>query len=367
MYKSLDTVYLQRVLGILNEAKKVDSPGMEAAMQVQSTQQNPIEAGLASKPKKVSKKATVTQSYDEQIYSLFPTAEGKQQLDSVIGIKIPTGSGVLKTHINNNANDRYVWSELFKHMPVKKSGQTETKGSGFGELALYWFLKKGNPGVDVRDNRAAGQGAPDLMFGDIGIEVKSYPIGIHDIPVGRFRSAGEKYGHNNNVIINSVLGINALLTKLSSVNEESSEKLKKQKIADGANFRYEDFLHAFQKVDKIYKAINSDVALLNEFSLFKQLNDNISEVYSMLGSKGIKDDTAKYNATQLMYRIMKAKLFSKPGPGGYICNVDISGDIEWFHVTKNMLDMKVYPEGFDGDDVYATGAALHIKRKIFEW
>jgi len=366
MYKSLDTVYLQNVLGVFNEAKKINSPGLQAAMQTQPTNINPIEAGLKAKTKKANKKATISQSYDEQIYSFFPTEEERRSLDAVVGIKIPSGNGILKTHISNNANDRYVWSTLYKHMPVKKSGETETKGSGFGELALYWFLKKGNPGVDVRDNRTAKSGAPDLMFGDIGIEVKSYDIGIQDIPVGRFRSAGEKYGHNNNVIINSVLGINALLTKLSSVNEESSEKFKRQKIADGANFRYDDFLNAFEKVDKIYKAISSDTALLNEFTLFKQLNDNINEVYSMLGSKGILKDTAKFNATQLMFRIMKAKLFSKPGPGGYICNVDLSGTIEWFHVTNNMLHMKKFPEGFNGDDIYATGAALHIKRKVFE-
>jgi hypothetical protein len=380
MYKSLDTVYLQSVFGLLNEAAKIKSPGVEAAKQVKKPKVSTvIDKGLKNKqqaPEPVAdiapivepkKPATKTKSFDELIESFFPTPEDKKRLHSVKGILLPTGGSIQIEHIDKK--DLSVWQEIFNQTPLKKDSDEQTRGSGNGELAVYWFLKKGyeNQGIEVKDNRSAETGSPDLLVGNTGVEVKSYPFEDKFIGLGRFKSAGKRIGYNNNIVISTVLGLNALMKKIAVLDEASQEKFKRQKkIADSANFRYEDFEDAFKKVDSLYKIVNVDSALLNEFEVFKQLKSNIEEVYGILGNEAKGNTSPEDNTKQLMYRILRAKLGDKPGYGGYIANALKDGRIEWLHVPAQLKDIKKFPNGFTGHEVFATGSMMHVNKNIFK-
>lgn len=351
MYKSLDTVYLNQVYKLLREAAL-------PATDVPATPKKRGRPPGAPKPPPAS--------YDSIIESVFPTPEEQDKLHKVVGVKMPA-SGTGEFHITNK-NDKYVWDMLYEKGPYKKGSTVQTKGSGNAELALYWFLKQGNRGVTVSDNRDS-KGSADLLIGNIGVEVKAYNPSDKEITIGRFREAGQFIGQNNNMVTNSILGINALMSKMSSFNESGEEKYKKQKIlADNGNFKYDDFLVAFNKVDRLYKLIKSDSQLLAEFDLFSQLKDNIEEVYKILGNKPGENlyHSSEDNAKQLCFRILKAKLLDKPGPGGFIVNCTKDGLIQWMQVPVGLKEMKRYPEGFTGHEVFAVGSQLHVRKEFFK-
>ena len=123
MYKSLDTVYLEKIFGSIHKQANVAR----------------IPRFLIPKPKKVT---LTSMSYDDVIEKAFK--DNLQELNDIKGIDLKS------TKIN--PVDHSVWFKLFELSPPKKN-ETEgsTKGSGFGELAIYWFLKKTNP--SIQDNR----------------------------------------------------------------------------------------------------------------------------------------------------------------------------------------------------------------------
>jgi hypothetical protein len=336
MYKSLDTVYLEKIFGSIHKQANVAR----------------IPRFLIPKPKKVT---LTSMSYDDVIEKAFK--DNLQELNDIKGIDLKS------TKIN--PVDRSVWFKLFELSPPKKN-ETEgsTKGSGFGELAIYWFLKKTNP--SIQDNRYSKIGAADMVIGDVGIEVKAYPIGATDIKIGKFRSAGKEEGKKNNIILNTVLGLNTLMSKIS-LSESDIKIAKKEGLTnDAGNFRYNTLFTAFEKIDKLHKVIENE-PMLQSFNVFEYLKNNIDTVYRYLNVPYTNDikKFASDNAKQLLWNFTRAKLLDKPGVNGYIVNCDKQGNMEWLYIDKNLLSDISFPAWFKGDEAYAAAGELYINKGFF--
>ena len=336
MYKSLDTVYLEKIFGSIHKQANVAR----------------IPRFLIPKPKKVT---LTSMSYDDVIEKAFK--DNLQELNDIKGIDLKS------TKIT--PVDRSVWFKLFELSPPKKN-ETEgsTKGSGFGELAIYWFLKKTNP--SIQDNRYSKIGAADMVIGDVGIEVKAYPIGATDIKIGKFRSAGKEEGKKNNIILNTVLGLNTLMSKIS-LSESDIKIAKKEGLTnDAGNFRYNTLFTAFEKIDKLHKVIENE-PMLQSFNVFEYLKNNIDTVYRYLNVPYTNDikKFASDNAKQLLWNFTRAKLLDKPGVNGYIVNCDKQGNMEWLYIDKNLLSDISFPAWFKGDEAYAAAGELYINKGFF--
>ena len=336
MYKSLDTVYLEKIFGSIHKQANVAR----------------IPQFLIPKPKKVT---LTSMSYDDVIEKAFK--DNLQELNDIKGIDLKS------TKIN--PVDHSVWFKLFELSPPKKN-ETEgsTKGSGFGELAIYWFLKKTNP--SIQDNRYSKIGAADMVIGDVGIEVKAYPIGATDIKIGKFRSAGKEEGKKNNIILNTVLGLNTLMSKIS-LSESDIKIAKKEGLTnDAGNFRYNTLFTAFEKIDKLHKVIENE-PMLQSFNVFEYLKNNIDTVYRYLNVPYTNDikKFASDNAKQLLWNFTRAKLLDKPGVNGYIVNCDKQGNMEWLYIDKNLLSDISFPAWFKGDEAYAAAGELYINKGFF--
>ena len=340
MYKSLDKVYLEKIFGLINEQATVTQ----------------LPQPIVPKPKKIT---SPPMSYDAVIEKAFAgDLQDLDKLKNIDGIKI--GSTMI------NSKDHSVWLKLFELTPPKKN-ETEgsTKGSGFGELAIYWFLKKTYP--SIQDTRYLRSGAADMAIEDIGIEVKAYPMGATDIKIGKFRSAGKEEGKKNNIILNTVLGLNTLMSKIS-LSESDIKAAKKEGLTnDAGNFRYNTLFTAFEKISKLHKVIE-DEPMLQSFNVFEYLKNNINTVYSYLNVP-YTDGTKKFasdNAKQLLWNFTRAKLLEKPGINGYIVNCDRQGKMEWLYVDKNLLNDVNFPSWFKGDEVYASAGELYINKGFFK-
>ena len=80
---------------------------------------------------------------------------------------------ILGENVNVNGEDGNIFKQLYSVAPPKKNSTDDigSKGSGHGEVALYWLLSKNN---DVQDNRKGG--AADLLVNGFGVEVKAYDL-----------------------------------------------------------------------------------------------------------------------------------------------------------------------------------------------
>jgi hypothetical protein len=286
----------------------------------------------------------VNNSYDEVIEKAF---EGDlESLNNIEGIDIGTP--------RINSKDAAVWLKLYNLAPPrvgKKEGQT--KGSGNGELAVYWFLNKKSSNK-VYDNRFAKSGSADLIIGDIGIEVKAYDQSEY-IKVGKFKSSG-KNAKQNNLVLSSVFGMDALLSKL---NFESNKK--SDSIADMGNFNYNKLFDGFSKMNSIYVAV-SEPALRFTFPVFEYIYNNIDRIYKFIGS-----EDSKVCALQTLLNLTLDKLSLKPGDNGYIVNVNQDGSsIEWLHVNIGKIKSKFEGENFEKDSVRVRSGELYINKSLLK-
>ena len=82
-------------------------------------------------------------------------------------------------------SDKDTFIKLYKVAPPtadKGIGSAGSKGSGNGEIALYWLFKYQSPSIPAKDSR--GSDNPDLIIDGHGVEVKS--MESNDLALGRF-------------------------------------------------------------------------------------------------------------------------------------------------------------------------------------
>jgi len=224
-----------------------------------------------------------------------------------------------------------VWAELFEMMPgTKEDSKTNSKGTGKGELAVYWFAKQSNQ--LVFDNKNDVTGSADLKIQDKFYEVKAYPKTEKYISLGRFRESSGVYFK----ILNYVLALDIVSTVLTDSVDD--------KKIDTGNFCYDDLLKGFEKITK--------------------LDDNAIFTYNYLEGVG---KTNEFYANQLLWNILREKVKVKPTIGGYCLNVTKDGELQWYYCSSEIFDKIVYLDvnNYSESVILARSSSLQIHTSLF--
>lgn len=231
-----------------------------------------------------------------------------------------------------NPADLKNYQKLFPITAPKVGGSIDdpgTRGSGNGEIALYWLLKKKYP--TIKDNREGGK--PDLSATvdgkEIGVEVKSYEGG-KQISIGRF---GDQV--INRKLLSVILGINALFSSAGD----------KKRTPSLDTWNKAEIIEACQQLVKL-NTNESLRSLIGDFDLiadvYQRVDSTIDSLQEELGTE--TDFTAEELAAAMLLKILKFKLEVKPGWGGYFVNVKYSGEGKYLGIgdppTLQDLDAK---------------------------
>ena len=264
------------------------------------------------KPEPKPETGTLTE-YDELIRDTF-------------GGKIPKSKNSYNFSKNTfdeqvKADDLEVWKKLWTVKPKKKTGdKTETLGVGKGELSLYWLYNHSQSSTAGKITEGRGDDAPDLFFDGSGVEVKAYgkPNGVIDLGrFGKFR--------DNLKILNLVFGIKGLASVFDG-------KIEDQKQINALSWAGSDLEKAFESV---YALKEVDLKSLSKtFPIFGQFSNNIDFIDKALGGFG----SAEEGAQKLARKFIGDKLARKPGYGGHLADMSISGFIRFWHIDKNKFD-----------------------------
>ena len=333
------------------------------AMELQRQSLTDLYEAVKKAEKKAEKKA---RKEKEPAVAVGPVTVSGSEYDSVIAnalfgkpaavdrIPVPRGTYLVGQQTQVDDADMETYRKLYPVTPPK-AGQTVaetsvgTKGSGNGEIALYWLLNKK---YDITDNRSASK--PDLAVTyesmTYGIEVKAYEE--KRITLGRF---GDQ--HKNRGILSIVFGLRALLNVLDpdkAVRVPSLDTFNKQELINSFellksfddNKQLRSIAHKFTPIAMIYQQI--DVVLRN-------LDLRSGEF------------TATEGAAAVVAALLKTKLKIKPGytssespnmGNGYLASVSESGRIKYHQVSERNIDD--LDANIILDNVNANGAALLI-------
>jgi hypothetical protein len=227
----------------------------------------------------------------------------------------PQGDYTLGTNVNLSGEDGKIFKELYPISPPK-AGQEDSnvgsKGSGNGEIAMYWILSKK---YNVMDGR--GGGAPDLYVDKVGVEVKAYDS--ERMALGRFGSDEE-----NIKLLSSIFGLYSLITTLEH---------KPQNKTNTLNFSSKGLIEALKEVSNFSK--EEDLRKL-DYPVIKNIYANIDNVLTKLDINSYDFDPVEASA-KLLRKLLLTKATVKPGLGGFIVNVDVNGKIEYHQVTEDKI------------------------------
>lgn len=276
-----------------------------------------------------------------------PTSEisYEQVISKYIGDAQPLDSYVIgKSTRVHNPEDLKHYKTLFSVTPPKIGKTLEdagSKGSGNGEIALYWLLKKTYP--SIRDNRDSGK--PDLAVNlngtETGLEVKAYDA--KKIGLGRF--ADQKENRN---LLSIVFGIKALLSGLMS------KEFKRPPSLDG--FNKEELLNSFE----IFAALDKNSDLRNISNNFAPIREIYRQIDSVKAALHLESDyTTLQGAANMLLLFLLTKLQVKPGFNGYMVNVKIDGEID-YHKIPSEQEIRNMDPNVILNNVNANGAALLI-------
>ena len=244
-------------------------------------------------------------------------------------------------------DDLKVWKQLWTVKPKKKTGdKTETLGVGKGELSLYWLYNHSQSSTAGKITEGRGDDAPDLYFEGSGVEVKAYgkPNGVIDLGrFGKFR--------DNLKILNLVFGIKGL----SSIFDGT---IKDQKQINALSWSGSDLLNAFEDVI-IFSNVDLE-QLSDPFPIFERFDKNIKFIESSLG----EFKTAEEGAKLMAKKFVGDKLALKPGYGGHLADMSISGFIRFWHIDKSRF--KSYDDILGKATIGASQGAMKMHfNKIF--
>lgn len=221
-----------------------------------------------------------------------------------------------------NAHDKAIFGKLYKIAPPKAKdelGSAGSKGSGHGEIAVYWLLSQA--GNKVEDSR--GGSNADLLVNGVGVEVKAFPKGKDMIQLGRIGKYTTELKK-----LNTVFGINALVSEFTGEG-------KKTLPPNAIHATTSDVVEACKHVLDVYE-IKEKIAEYN-LPFLNTMFAKIDEVFKHVG----ETRDPKELAAILLRDLLKAKFIDKPigsGEAGYIMNVSPYGDMEYTYITRDALD-----------------------------
>lgn len=321
----LKNVYLKTLIGDNSEFKKTET----LKDLYEAVKRNKIQSpSLPTTNKKnfISNSNYATEDYNNVIINKF----GK--IPKVNGNYI-VGTGYKQFQID--PKDLQIFQELYPLTPPKAGSTIATKGSGNGEIALYWILGKSHK---VEDNRATKTtdstrtDAPDLKInGNQGIEVKAYKS-INTIKLGKFKD--DKKNRN---LLSILLGVDVLF----SDNPFSKSANQKDRPVTVDVFNPKEIKNAWFVFIKVYNWLMQAQNTFQQSMPF--INNFISQMQVLTNELGFKNtqqisaNSADVLTGLLLKEFAKTKLSGKPGWGGYIANVNPTF-FETIHVDENKFN-----------------------------
>jgi len=252
--------------------------------------------------------------YDKVIKNALKT----DNIPQVIGIyELGTPSPLKK-------EDEDTFSKLYGISPPKKNkeiGEEGSKGSGNGEISMYWLFRYQKYGHLASDTR--GGSNPDLVIDGSGIDIKGQDDNAL-IKIGRIGSFTESLND-----LNLILGI-------GSIQNTFEEGGKKKTPPNTFHVDKDELIEACKNAIDIYN--NKNLKEVGEvFGL-----EFINSIYSKLDvfkekHKDIFHDENKL-AAGLFKSFISQKLEKKPGYPGYIVNVSKNGPTKYIKITDTTVD-----------------------------
>jgi len=287
------------------------------------------------------RKIVVKTTYDQLIaYKLkqdtIPPVEGDYVLK--------TSYGTIKI---TNDHDKDIFSKLYKIAPPTAGQAVDaagSKGSGHGEIALYWLLKFQKDPYTVEDSR--GGSNADLLVNGIGVEVKAFPKG-QTIQLGRIGKYTTQLTR-----LNTIFGVNALITDFSGGG-------RKTLPPNAIHATSKDIEEACAHVLEVSK--HESLRTFNMPFITSMFN-KIDEVLSFYDNP----TDAKELASKLLRDLLVAKFIDKPigsGEAGYVMNVSAHGNLEYTYITKTELETLDLDKVYSG--VFINQGMINFNKNIF--
>jgi len=248
--------------------------------------------------------------------------------------------------------DSEIFNELYKVSPPpagNEIGSAGTKGSGNGEIALYWLFKYQTPSISAKDSR--GTDSPDLTIDGYGVEVKS--VGKTDLPLGRF--GGPTYKETL-LLLNDIFSLYAISSLVAH---------KKKRIPTLSNFNQDELIEALKSVIELHN--NKELKDLKDaFPVIGNLYKKTQIIFDKLSLKGTFDEKQAGGAVlkMLLKEKLRRKLSLDSGKPGYIVNVRSDGDLTYYKVTLDDIDKIDDSDIMTSNKVTAKQSALNIKPDV---
>jgi hypothetical protein len=271
-----------------------------------------------------------TELYDKTIQSALntetvPAVQGKYSLGASISLE---------------GNDGEIFKRLYPISPPKggkEVGSAGSKGTGNGEIALYWLFAH-QSGHDAMGTQ--GGDNPDLNIDGVGVEVKAYDT--NRMTLGKFGS-----DKANIELLNTLFGLDALVSSLES-------KGASKKVSTATNFNKVDLINTFNTLRDFS---SSDLRELSD--KYSLIGNIYSKVDSLLQSLNLDSSfDSEEGAAVLLKQILLIKFAKKPGFGGYMANVTENGKISFRKVTEEGINNLSTDEILN--NTYINGGAIII-------
>lgn len=245
--------------------------------------------------------------------------------------------------------DLETFKELYKVAPPttgKEVGSAGTKGSGNGEIALYWLFKYQTPSIPAQDSR--GSDNPDLIIDGHGVEVKS--MDSSDLALGRF---GHEDYKETTLLLNDIFSLYALSSVIAH---------KKPRIPAVSNFNQNELKEALKSVIELHNDEKLK-ELKDAFPIIGNVYKKTQIIFDKLSLEGTFDEVEAGGAVlkKLLTTKLTRKLNLDSKEPGYIVNISSSGDIKYYKITKEMLESLDNKKIMDGNNVTAKQSFLYIK------
>ena len=260
--------------------------------------------------------------YDDVIKYHLGLQEG-QPIPRVENTYAWPGRGGSTFNIQVKGNDLKHWKDFWELTPPKAGAEvgTSSKGTGNGEVALYWLYQHGGaPGVNVEGTQ--GSDNPDLEFNGIGVEVKAFGK-AHDKAKGLGRWSQDKDQLD-------ALGILFGFQKLVSVLEPKSSGKLPPDISPN-NFKGYQLKAAFEFMDKLLEVDLEGLG--KEYPIFLSIKSRLDSLKQKLGEWKDPEDGARRMAVYFI----SPKVGRKPGDGGFLTHVLESGDCRFWQFDVEKL------------------------------
>lgn len=232
----------------------------------------------------------------------------------------------LGTSVKVSGPDLLIFKELYPITPPKKGeevGSAGTKGSGNGEIALYWLFKYQNPSIPTEDSR--GIDNPDLIIDGHGVEVKS--MSTPELSLGRF---GHKEYKEISLLLNDIFSLYALSSLIAH---------KKSRIPTSSNFNQDELKEALKSVIELH---NDEKLkdLKDAFPIIGNVYKKTQIIFDKLSLEGDFNQEEAGGAVLKKLLIVKLsrKLILNSGKPGYIVNISSDGQLKYYEVTKEKLE-----------------------------